>query len=238
MRKNAKDVVVLLSGGQDSTTALCWAKEKFAEVYPLTIHYGQRHFNETKAAIAVSGIIGTADICNLSMSPLEELRDSSLFEHADEPEVVSENANDRGDLPHTFVPVRNAFFLLAAAAYAYQRGARDIVIGVSEVDFSGYPDCRQEFIDSMEKTINLAFGTTDFRIHAPLINLSKKETVEMMLKYPKGWLALAYTHTCYENERPPCGHCAACKLRAKGFDEAGEEDPLELRTSIFAGDFF
>ena len=129
-----------------------------------------------------------------------------------------------GGLPVTFVPGRNLVLLTFAAAWAWPRGIEHIVTGVAQTDYSGYPDCRQETLDALVHTLRLGMER-DFNIHAPLMDLTKKETVE--LARDLGAIdALALTHTCYEGQRPPCGRCQACQLRAKGFAEAGIEDPL------------
>jgi len=127
-------------------------------------------------------------------------------------------------LPNTFVPGRNLIFLTYAAAFAYPRDIRHLVIGVAQTDYSGYPDCREHTISSLQKTIRLGMDN-DITIHAPLMHRSKKETVELAIAL--GALdVMAMTHTCYNGKRPPCGTCPACQLRAKGFAEAGAEDPL------------
>jgi 7-cyano-7-deazaguanine synthase len=128
-------------------------------------------------------------------------------------------------LPNTFVPGRNLIFLTFAAAFARQRGIVELVTGVAQTDYSGYPDCRRDTIDELEKTLRLGMQQ-EFTIHTPLMNLSKKETVE--LARDLGALdAMALTHTCYKGLRPACGECPACRLRARGFLEAGIADPLE-----------
>ncbi|MEX0828602.1 MAG: 7-cyano-7-deazaguanine synthase, partial [Haliea sp.] len=127
-------------------------------------------------------------------------------------------------LPNTFVPGRNIIFLTFAAALAFQKGIEHLVTGVAQTDYSGYPDCREETITALEKTINLGMET-EFQIHTPLMHLSKAETVR--LARDVGALeAMADTQTCYQGKRPPCGECPACELRAKGFKEAGIRDPL------------
>ncbi len=129
-----------------------------------------------------------------------------------------------GELPNTFVPGRNLVFLTFAAAFAWQRGITNLVTGVAQTDYSGYPDCRQETIDALVPALNLGMER-EFTIHTPLMDLSKKETVE--LARDLGALdAMALTHSCYNGKRPPCGECPACRLRAKGFEEAGIGDPL------------
>ena len=137
---------------------------------------------------------------------------------------VESRISEPSGLPNTFVPGRNLIFLTYAAAHAYRNRIGNIVTGVAQTDYSGYPDCRQETIDALQRAIQLGMES-DVQIHTPLMHLSKKQTVE--LARDLGALdAMALTHTCYNGERPPCGECPACVLRAKGFAEAGVEDPL------------
>jgi 7-cyano-7-deazaguanine synthase len=140
-------------------------------------------------------------------------------------DIDVENGTDaQTGLPNTFVPGRNLIFLTYAAAYAYQRKIDHLVTGVAQTDYSGYPDCREATISSLQQSLRLGMES-DVTIHTPLMHLSKKETV--LLARDLGALpAMALTHTCYNGERPPCGTCAACELRAKGFAEAGIDDPL------------
>ena len=133
-------------------------------------------------------------------------------------------------MPNTFVPGRNLIFLTFAAAFAYQRSIENLVTGVAQTDYSGYPDCREKTIQSLQESIRLGMESA-VRIHTPLMNLSKQETVELAVEL--GALgAMALTHTCYNGERPPCGQCPACVLRAKGFADAGVADPLVEAESI------
>jgi 7-cyano-7-deazaguanine synthase len=217
----ASKAVVVLSGGQDSTTCLYWALARFGEdgVEALTFDYGQRHRIELECAGKVAQCAGVAHT-TLPIDTFAALGGNSLTDAG----IQVEDAPDN-DLPNTFVPGRNIVFLTFAAAYAWQRGIADLVTGVAQTDYSGYPDCRQETIDALEQTLNLGMER-EFTIHTPLMNLSKKETVEMARDL--GALqAMALTHTCYNGQRPPCGECPACRLRAKGFLEAGVADPLE-----------
>ena len=211
---------VVLSGGQDSTTCLYWAIERFGRenVEAVTFDYGQRHRIELDCARIVSRDAGIRQT-ELSINTFEELGGNALTD--DDIEVA---AGADGELPTTFVPGRNLVFLTFAAAHAWQRGVSNIVTGVAQTDYSGYPDCRQETIDSLSHTLQLGMDRA-FVIHTPLMNLSKKETV--LLAESLGAIdAMAQTHTCYEGQRPPCGQCPACLLRAKGFAEAGIIDPL------------
>jgi 7-cyano-7-deazaguanine synthase len=216
----SKRALVVLSGGQDSTTCLYWAMQRFGRdnVEALTFDYGQRHRVELACAQKIAGIAGVPQL-ELPIDTFAALGGNSLTDSA---MVVAASRED--DLPNTFVPGRNLVFLTFAAAYAWQRGITDIVTGVAQTDYSGYPDCRQATIDSLSETLRLGMDRA-FAIHTPLMQLSKKETV--LLAVEVGAIdAMSDTHTCYEGKRPPCGQCPACILRAKGFEEAGVEDPL------------
>ena len=217
----ASKVVVVLSGGQDSTTCLYWALDRFGvdNVLALTFDYGQRHRIELDCAANVAQHTGVAHT-TLPIDTFSALGGNALTDAGIAVDEAPGNA-----LPNTFVPGRNLIFLTFAAAFAWQRDIVDLVTGVAQTDYSGYPDCRRDTIDELEKTLGLGMQR-EFRIHTPLMNLSKKETVEMARDL--GALdAMALTHTCYNGLRPPCGECPACRLRAKGFLEAGIADPLE-----------
>jgi 7-cyano-7-deazaguanine synthase len=213
--------LVILSGGQDSTTCLYWAINRFGNdsVASITFDYGQRHRIELEAATEVAARAGVPNTV-LPIDTFSALGGSALTD-----DIVEMPAGAQGDtLPATFVPGRNLVFVTFAAAYAWQRDFRHLVTGVAQTDFSGYPDCRRETIDALEKAISLGLERR-MTIHTPLMNLSKKETV--LLAQALGALdAMASTHTCYNGRRPPCGKCAACVLRARGFAEAGIPDPL------------
>ena len=214
------EAVVVLSGGQDSTTCLWWAVDRFgrANVRALTFDYGQRHRIELDCAASVAENAGVAH----EVLPIDTF--AALGGNALTDESLRVSDETAGGLPVTFVPGRNLVFLTFAAAWAWPRGIEHIVTGVAQTDYSGYPDCRQETLDALVHTLRLGMER-DFNIHAPLMDLTKKETVE--LARDLGAIdALALTHTCYEGQRPPCGRCQACQLRAKGFAEAGIEDPL------------
>ncbi|MBF0188968.1 MAG: 7-cyano-7-deazaguanine synthase QueC [Magnetococcales bacterium] len=219
--------LVVLSGGQDSTTCLYWSLDRFGadSVLTITFDYGQRHRVELVAAEKVAEHAGVQNEI-IPINTFPSLAENALTDHA----MGDVGAVDSTtDLPNTFVPGRNLIFLTCAAAYAYSRGIRHLVTGVAQTDYSGYPDCRQETMHALENALNLGMETT-FTLHTPLMNLSKKETV--LLARDLGALpALAYSHTCYLGQRPPCGRCPACLLRAKGFQEAGIDDPLILGMS-------
>jgi len=214
--------LVVLSGGQDSTTSLYWALQRYgrANVSSVTFDYGQRHRIELECASRVAQAAGIANVL-LPVDTFAALGGDALTDPAVD---VGGAADPRTTLPVTFVPGRNLIFLTFAAAYAYRREIGHLVAGVAQTDYSGYPDCREETIRALETTLRLGMEF-DVRIHTPLMHLSKKQTVELAVEL--GALdAMALTHTCYNGCRPPCGECAACRLRAKGFAEAGVRDPL------------
>lgn len=211
--------LVLLSGGQDSTTCLAWAKSKFEKVFALTIDYGQRHLIEINQAKVIAKL-ATVDHEILTTDIFSKMSKNALT-HED----VMIDAGGGDQLPSTFVPGRNLVFLSLAAIKAYQLDLRDIVMGVCQTDYSGYPDCHDDFVRSLEKTASLAMDTS-FTIHTPLMWLTKGQTVELIRDLGKlDWLK--ESHTCYEGLRPACGKCPSCVLRLKGFAEARIEDPLE-----------
>lgn len=219
--------IVLLSGGQDSATCLFLARVLFDEVVAVSVFYGQRHRAELRAAREVAALAGVRQVV-LEAPALGALADSALVGTG-----VLTGSGGRPDaampegLPSSFVPGRNALFLTLAAAVAVKEGARDIVTGTCQTDYSGYPDCRREFIDAQERALSLAMPSScgPIRITTPLMHLTKAETVRLARRLPGCWEALALTVTCYEGLRPGCGGCPACVLRARGFAEAGEVDP-------------
>lgn len=212
--------LVVLSGGQDSTTCLYWAIRRFGAVDTLTFDYGQRHRIELEAARNVASFAGVPNTV-LPINTFQALGGNALTDTEVE---VPKTAAPEEELPATFVPGRNLVFLTFAAAYAWQHDIEHLVTGVAQTDYSGYPDCRRDTIEALEKTLALGLERS-VTIHTPLMNLSKKETV-VLAKDLGALEAMALTHSCYEGQRPPCGQCAACILRAKGFAEAGVRDPL------------
>ena len=222
MQDEEQKALVVLSGGQDSTTCLYWAIDRFglAAVDTLTFDYGQRHHIELDCAAQVAEFAGVSNTC-LPIDTLAALGGDSLTD----PDIdVNDDMDADAGLPNTFVPGRNLIFLTYAAAFAYRRGIQNLVTGVAQTDYSGYPDCREETIIALQHALRLGMEC-DVTIHTPLMHLSKKETVELASDLG-GLPAMAHTHTCYNGEQPPCGHCPACVLRAKGFAEAGIVDPL------------
>jgi 7-cyano-7-deazaguanine synthase len=224
-----KKAVIVLSGGLDSTTCMGIAEEKGYELYPLTFHYGQRHNREVEQAKQVAEYYHAKEHRIVDISFLTEIGGSALTDDSIPVPTISKE----GEIPSTYVPARNMIFLALASAYGEVIGAEVIYIGVSAVDFSGYPDCRPEFIDSMTNTINLAtkqgITGTPTQIETPLMLLSKKETIEEGIR-----LQVPYelTTSCYKGEEVACGECESCTLRIKGFKEAGEKDPIQYQTPI------
>lgn len=221
--------VVIFSGGQDSTTCLFWARMQFERVFALTFDYGQRHRREIGSAEEITSrwgiphlLLPVGSIFNQigSLSPLTD--STAVVDHYE-----SADALPRG-LERTFIPGRNVLFLTLAAAYAVSLGAFDIVAGVCQEDFGGYPDCRRIFIDSMEVALSLGLersGVRPFSIHTPLMYRTKADSVCLARTIPDCWDALALSWTCYEGGERPCSHCHACLLRARGFADVGEVDP-------------
>lgn len=218
-----KKAVIIFSGGLDSTTCMGIAKDKGYELYPITFHYGQRHNREVEQAKKIAAYYNVPDHRIVNLSFLKEIGGSALTDE----ELDVPTDGDEDGIPITYVPARNLIFLSLATAYAEVVGAEVIYIGVSAVDFSGYPDCRPEFIESMSNTIKLATkaGTTgtNLRIETPLIHLSKADTVRVGME-----LEVPYhlTTSCYNGAEVACGVCDSCRLRLKGFEEAGYKDPI------------
>ena len=213
--------LVLFSGGQDSTTCLYWALNQYKEVTALNIQYGQRHQAEIAAAINIADMAGVKlETIDLS-SIFEQIGNSALLR----PGKISESHHSNPNLPASFIPGRNLIFITVASMIAYKKGIENIITGVSEADYSGYPDCRRDTIYALNSAINLGMDI-DILIHTPLINITKKEEVLWANTIPGCMKALAYSHTCYEGAVPPCGKCPSCLLRTKGFEEAGIPDPL------------
>ena len=222
----ASRAVVLLSGGLDSYTAAAVAKRDGFELYTLSINYGQRHVQELEA----SGVVARALVVQRHLElelDLSRIGGSALT--SDQIDVPKDQPIDPDVIPSTYVPARNTIFLSVAMGWAEVLGASDIFIGVNALDYSGYPDCRPEFIRAFEQLARLATKAgvegRPLTVHTPLIALSKAEIIRLGLS-----LGLDYglTHSCYDPlpGGRPCGHCDSCRLRAAGFAEAGATDPL------------
>jgi len=229
MKKPA--AVVLLSGGLDSTTVLAMAKSQGFDCYALSFRYGQRHIHELTAAATVAAAQGVARHV-VAQIDLREFGGSALTADIEVPKGRSTSDMSHG-IPITYVPARNTVFLSFALAWAETLGSSDIFVGVNALDYSGYPDCRPEYIAAYETMANLATkagveGTQKLKIHTPLISLTKAQIVQEGLR-----LGVDYSHTssCYDpqDDGKPCGGCDSCLLRAKGFAEAGVKDPLYVR---------
>ena len=220
--------LVILSGGQDSTTCLFWALDRFGEVYAVTYDYGQRHEIEIEAAREVAGFAGIGDRHRvIDVGPILQ-GTSPLVNRGERLEQYADMHSLPGGLEKTFVPGRNLLFLTLAANHAYVRGITDIITGVCQEDYGGYPDCRSVFIQAAQDAIVLGMDR-GFKIHTPLMNLTKAESVHLAHSMPACWAALAWTHTAYDGQFPPTGSDHATLLRAKGFFEAGLPDPLIVR---------
>jgi len=211
--KNKEAAVVVFSGGQDSTTCLLWALKNYKKVYAVSFDYGQRHVKELECAKAICEKFEVEQKI-MDMSLLNELAPNSLTRNDMK---VDENAPESGT-PNTFVEGRNMIFLTYAAVYAKGLGVNDIITGVSQSDFSGYPDCRNVFIKSLNTTLNLAMEY-EFEIITPLMWIDKEETWEMADKLGGLDIIKDMTLTCYNGIMGEgCGNCPSCKLRKKGFD--------------------
>jgi 7-cyano-7-deazaguanine synthase len=218
--------LVVLSGGQDSTTCLAWARNRFDVLDAVTFDYGQRHRAELVCAAEVAGRAGVRHHRVITVEALRDLGGNAMLAGGDTGGTKLGDTG-RGGLPNTFVPGRNLLFLTLAAAWAWQLGTTDLVTGVCQTDFSGYPDCRDETMRALQQALRLGIGSP-VTIHTPLMFLTKAESVRLA-QAENGLDLLAWTHTCYAGAVPPCGVCASCVLRAKGFAEAGLPDPLLTR---------
>jgi 7-cyano-7-deazaguanine synthase len=231
-----KTAVVLFSGGQDSTTCLYLALTLFDRVHALSINYGQRHALELQAAREIAARAGVPhhEVQLPAFGELVGHRTALVrpeFARSEQPALAGEGgivdaAMPQG-LPTSFVPGRNALLLTLAASYAATLDAKDVMTGVCQTDYSGYPDCREEFMVAMQGALTLAMPSSlrPMRLHTPLMHLTKAETVTLARRLPGAWESLALSVTCYDGKRPGCGVCPSCTLRLKGFAEAGEVDP-------------
>jgi 7-cyano-7-deazaguanine synthase len=224
MSAASSKAVVLLSGGLDSYTAGALARQAGFDIYALTVKYGQRHGHEILAARKVAESLGVREHREIGVD-LATFGGSALLGEGE----VPKDGPVPDAIPSTYVPARNTVMLSVALAWAEVLAAYDIFIGVNALDYSGYPDCRPEFIESFEQTARLATKAgiqgRQFRVQAPLISMTKAEIIKRGIA-----LGLDYgiTHSCYDPlpQGAPCGRCDSCILRARGFDEAGVKDPL------------
>ncbi|MFT5079571.1 MAG: 7-cyano-7-deazaguanine synthase [Bacteroidia bacterium] len=235
MTRSLPAAVCLVSGGMDSAVTLAEARAAGFEPYALSFRYGQRHAIELAAAKRVTAAAGVRDhrIVDLDLSALGG---SSLTDDIEVPKDREFQGDGTGEIPSTYVPARNTVFLSVALGLAEVLGAADLFIGVNAVDYSGYPDCRPEFLEAFERLANLATaaataGGTRFRVHAPLLQATKAEIV---IRAKELGVDLGLTHTCYDpvfggpdpERAQACGRCDACVLRLAGFAGAGETDPI------------
>ena len=230
MKRNNKKAIILLSGGLDSATTLAIALKMGFQCYAMTFRYGQRHNIEIDSSRQIAQAMGVVEhrIIDIDLAQFggSALTDNSINVPIDR--LVSGNFND---IPVTYVPARNTIFLSYALAWAEVMGLFDIFIGVNSTDYSGYPDCRSEFVAAFENMANLATAATvegkgKYTIHTPIIDMTK---AQIILKGIEIGVDYSLTHSCYcpaENNRP-CGHCDSCQLRLKGFAEAGLPDPVK-----------
>lgn len=221
--------IVLSSGGVDSTTAMAIAKAEGYDIYSLSFRYGQRHSLELDAAQRVAWAFGAKEHLVIDID-LASIGGSALTDDIEVPKARSEHDMQK-EIPVTYVPARNTIFLSYALAWAEVLEASDIFIGVNAIDYSGYPDCRPEYIESFERMANLATkagveGITRVKIHTPLIKMTKAQIIQKGVKLGVDY---SMTHSCYDPsaDGKACGQCDSCLLRKKGFEEAGVLDPTE-----------
>jgi 7-cyano-7-deazaguanine synthase len=222
--------VVLLSGGLDSTTALAIARSRGFDCHALTVRYGQLHEVELTAAARVAVALGASDhrIVEVGLGALatSALTTAAIEVPKDRPLA---EIGAPGDVPSTYVPARNTVLLALALAWAESLGARDLFLGVNVLDASGYPDCRPEFVRAFEALAQVATRSGGFRVHAPLIDLTKAQIIALGLTLGVDY---AMTHSCYDPvDGAACGRCDACVLRRKGFTEAGVPDPTRYASA-------
>jgi len=232
MPTRSNRAVILLSGGVDSATTLAIARSENFQCYALTFKYGQRHQREIEAAQKIAASLGVVEHRVIEID-LAAFGGSALTDSAIEVPKDRKGLGDTAQIPPTYVPARNTIFLSYALAWAEVLGAFDIFIGANATDYSGYPDCRAEFVAAFEKTANLATaaaveGKGRYHIHTPVINMTKGEII---LAGTKLGVDYSLTHSCYDPDQQgrSCGRCDACRLRLKGFAEAGLKDPIEYR---------
>ena len=234
MLEKNKKAVVLLSGGLDSATILAIARSEGFRLFALTFSYGQRHQREIEAAKRIARSLGAVEhrLINLDLAAFggSALTDPNIEVPKDRADLANSD-----QIPPTYVPARNTIFLSYALAWAEVLGAFDIFIGVNSTDYSGYPDCRPKFITAFKRLANLAAaaavqGRGQYRIHTPVMYMTK---AQIILTGKKLGVDYSLTHSCYDPDESgrSCGRCDSCRLRLKGFAEAGLKDPIEYRTA-------
>ena len=232
MDHDGPKAVVLLSGGLDSATSAAMASQRGFALYALTFRYGQRHEIETQAAKRLGKALGVS--CHVFQTiDLRAFGGSALTDAIEVPKAAEISQIGEG-IPVTYVPARNTIFLATALGFAEVIGSTDIFIGVNAVDYSGYPDCRPEYVTAFERLANLATKAgvegARFQIHAPLINMSKSEIIR---EGHRLGVDFSMTHSCYDPtpDGLACGHCDSCLLRKQGFDQAGLPDPTRYASA-------
>lgn len=227
--KSYKKAVVLSSGGLDSTTVMAIAKQEGFALYSLSFHYGQRHSFELEAARKVAEVFGVREHMVINID-LKKIGGSALTDDIEVPKAGTEEST-AAEIPVTYVPARNTIFLAYALAWAEVLQSSDIFIGVNAIDYSGYPDCRPEYIEAFQRMANLATkagvqGTSQIKIQTPLINMTKAQIIQKGIKFG---IDYALTHSCYDpsSQGLACGRCDSCILRKKGFKDAGIPDPTK-----------
>ncbi|MBN1817631.1 MAG: 7-cyano-7-deazaguanine synthase QueC [Sedimentisphaerales bacterium] len=226
-----KTAIVLLSGGLDSATTLAIARNQGFSCFAMSFQYGQRHSVELQAAQSIARSSGVMEhrIVEIDLASFggSALTDSSIDVPKDRRQITS------GPIPETYVPARNTIFLSYALAWAEVLGVFDIFIGINATDYSGYPDCRGEFIQAFEKMANLATaaavqGRGQFRIHTPILMMAKSQIIQTGIRLGVDY---SLTHSCYDpdSQGRACGHCDSCRLRKKGFTESGVTDPTRYQ---------
>jgi len=227
--------LVVLSGGQDSTTCAFWAKQQGYEIHAVTFDYGQKHVIEIEAAKKIAELVGAVSHEIIKLGDGVLAGTSPLTNKAEVLEQYADHQSLPGGLEKTFVPLRNQLFLTVAANRAYVMGCTVLVTGVCQEDSGGYPDCRATFISAVQDATNYGTFTGEpgtlppLRILTPLMYLTKADSVRLARAIPGCYDALAYSHTSYDGAYPPVGKDHATLLRAKGFEEAGLPDPLVVR---------
>jgi 7-cyano-7-deazaguanine synthase len=232
MEADIKKAVVLLSGGMDSATTLAIARDEGFKCYALTFVYGQRHRVEINSAKKIADSLGVIEHRVIKID-LAAFGNSAITDSKIDVPKDRQDLEDHASIPVTYVPARNTIFLSYALAWAEVLGSFDIFIGVNTTDYSGYPDCRGEFISSFEKTANLATaaaveGKGQYTIHTPLLGMTK---AQIILRGTELGVDFSLTHSCYDPDSRgrSCGRCDACRLRLKGFAEAGLTDPIKYK---------
>ena len=219
LKEKQSKVIVLLSGGMDSTICLYWAKEKFYKVSAISFYYGQRHKKEISSAI---------EIAKKAEIPWGYIDIDSYGKIVDTALTRRKSIYALNEIPNTFVPNRNLVFFSLASAYGSQQDIYDYVGGMCQTDFSGYYDCRRTTLDKFEEALSLSLNK-QITIWTPLMGLTKTESLKLAQQFDGCMDALALTHTCYLGNELACGECPACKFRLKGFKEAGLKDPIKYK---------